>query len=357
MAGDDTGFPAPTVRLMLRHILDILKARMLLQQTQIGKERVAPFGLAALRSALPDVLPTLLDLLYGTGRSDHVFMLVDATLRREVAGFFDLDSISQPVLCLFDGDVAATSGESAPWLVDLSITDTDNPGSLTFHRKFFKAHWPVGTSVLIQTDAPFETIRRHLRRFTKLPMQDDGKMPFFRFWDPRVLAPFLTAIKSDPPRLRRMLMTDDGTPIRYVIHKDGADLQFAPVVDGLSIVPVAPMRLHYADFDLIARERAAARRLRMADRILADFVGELEHRPRKAVLAAVDHAVSHFGAYGFRDHAHLHFFAVWTVFYGPGFETRDPTGTLQEICLSSAPELARFKAFRDRFDSFTLKAA
>ena len=346
-----TGFPAQTSRFMLRHIFKIFrKPPMLLQQTQIGKDPAAPSGLAALRDGLPDVSPALLDLLYGSGGSDHLFMLVDATLRREVAGFFDLDSISQPALCLFDGDAAEASAETAPWLVDMSIPDQDNPDSLTFHRKFFDQHWPVGTSVLIQTDAPFEAIRRHLRRFIKLPVQDDGKMPFFRFWDPRVLAPFLTAIADDAPRLRRMLMTDDGIPIRYVVHKDGADRQFAPVAQELAAVPITPMRLHYADFDPIVRDRAAARRQRMADRIYADFAKELEHRPRKAVVAAVDHAVTRFGAYGFRDHAHLHFFAAWTVFYGAGFETRDPTGKLEEICRTPAPELARFKAFRDRFD-------
>ncbi len=117
-----------------------------------------------------------------------------------------------------------------------------------------------------------------------------------------------------------------------------------------------PMRLYFADFDPIARERATARRKRMADRICASFAAELANRPRKAVEAAVDHAVRHFGNYGFRMHAHLHFFAVWTVFYGPGFETRDPEGKLEDICCSSAPEAERFKAFRERFDSFTMKA-
>ena len=95
----------------------------------------------------------------------------------------------------------------------------------------------------------------------------------------------------------------------------------------------------------------------MADRIIADFPKELQHRPRKAVDAAVKHAVQHFGTLGFREHAHLHFFAAWTVFYGPGFEQRDTTGRLDAICRSSNPEMTRFKAFRDRFDSFTMRAA
>ena len=89
----------------------------------------------------------------------------------------------------------------------------------------------------------------------------------------------------------------------------------------------------------------------------ASLPGQLEHWPRKAIKAAVEHAVQRFSAYRFHKHAYLHFFAAWTVFYGPDFEKRDPTGKLEEICLSSAPEAERFKAFRDRFDNFSLKAA
>ncbi|WP_243698783.1 hypothetical protein [Paracoccus alkanivorans] len=64
-----------------------------------------------------------------------------------------------------------------------------------------------------------------------------------------------------------------------------------------------------------------------------------------------------FEAYGFRKHAHLHFFAAWSVFYGPEFEMRDTTGKLKEICRAPDPEADRFQAFRDRFDSFSMKAA
>lgn len=201
---------------------------MFLQKTQIDKEHVIPSALSAVREALPDVSETLLEQLYGSAGSDHVFMLVDACLRREIVGFFDLDSISPPARCLFDGDAAEISAETAPWLVDLSIPDKDNPDRLTFHRKFFDQHWPAGTSLLIQTDMSFPAVRQHLRRFIQLPVQDDGRIRFFRFWDPRVLHPFLTAIADDAPRIRRMMMTDDGQSLNYVFHDGGADIVFSP---------------------------------------------------------------------------------------------------------------------------------
>lgn len=330
---------------------------MLLQQQPItavsGKVAVP----TALLEAVPDASPHLLAWLYGPDAPAGVYMLVDGSLWRDVAGIFDLDAIDLPAQCLFEGKAAEESGETAPWLVDMSIPESGNAGGLSFHRRFFARHYPTGTSLLIQTDASFAAMRQYLRRFTQLPVQDDGRVRFFRFWDPRVLHPFLITIADDAPRMRRMMITDAGQPLNYIIHDGEVDICLSPDAEKLADTPVMPMRLYFSDFDTIARARAAERRKRMADRICASFTRELEHRPRKAIEAAVDHAVRIFGGYGFKTYAYLHFFAVWTVFYGPGFETRDPAGTLQEICRSSAPEAERFKAFRDRFDSFKMRAA
>ena len=330
---------------------------MLLQQQPITAGRGKVAVPTTLLEAIPDAPPHLLAQLYGPDAPIGVYMLVDGSLWRDVAGIFDLDTIGLPAQCLFEGKAAEESGETSPWLVDMSIPGPGNAGGLSFHRKFFARHWPVGTSLLIQTDASFAALRQHLRRFTQLPVQDDGRMRLFRFWDPRVMHPFLTTIADDVARMRRMMMTDDGQPLNYIIRDGETDICLLPDAGKLADTPVTPMRLHFADFDPIASARALERRNRMVDRICASFTHELEHRPRKAIEAAVDHALRLFGGYGFKTHAHLHFFAVWTVFFGPGFEARDPAGTLQEICRSSAPEAERFKAFRNRFDSFTMRAA
>ncbi|RMC29677.1 DUF4123 domain-containing protein [Paracoccus alkanivorans] len=123
-----------------------------------------------------------------------------------------------------------------------------------------------------RTDTPFEIVQKHLRRFTKLPVLDDGKMPFFRFWDPRVLRPFLTVIAGDAARMRRIMMTDAGKPLHYVFRHGETDIRFSPEAGEMAETPIAPMYLRFADFDPIARARAAERRRRMADQIQADFL-------------------------------------------------------------------------------------
>ncbi|RCW88299.1 DUF4123 domain-containing protein [Paracoccus lutimaris] len=329
---------------------------MLLTRSPVRNDGPRPAVPPALREALPDLPAGLLAALYGPQAPSGVYMLVDATLRREVSGIFDLDGIALPSECLFNGEAALTHLESAPWIVDMSIRDPDRPTNLGFHRRFFAQHWPVGTSLLVQSDASFAQLRSHLRRFVKLRVRDDGGRRIFRFWDPRVLHPFLEVIKDDAPRLRRLARTDDGTAIRYLIRAGDQDQLYAAEAAELADTPVEPLQLRLSDFDPIARAREIKRRQRIADRIQQDFPAELSGRPRKAIDAAVEYAVNRFGGYGFREHAHLHFFAAWTVFYGPEFEMADPTGRLHEICQETGPELQRFKAFRDRFDSFEIRA-
>lgn len=312
-----------------------------------------------LRAALPDAPPTLVATLYGPKAPRHAYLVVDGTLRARVAGLFDLDVVDAPVRSLFDGEAAERSGEAGPWLVDLSISDSATPGKMDLLRDLFTRHWPAGLSILISTELSFDALRRHLRRFTKLPVRDDGRILTFRFWDPRVLAPFFDAIEGDPSRLRRMLMADKGEAIGYLLPPVAADLAQGGAYLARHVTPapslraeaLRPMWLQYADFSAIARARAAARRARMADRLRADFAAELADRSDDDIRATVDAAVSHFQAFGFREHAHLHLFAAWSLFYGPAFERRDKTGKLDEILRSDASEAARFKLFRRRLES------
>lgn len=197
----------------------------------LSRDRVADAP-PALCAALPDAPPAILAALYERNAPQHAYLLVDGTLRAQVAGLFDLDVIDAPARSLFDGD---SSEEAGPWLVDLSIRDADAPRNIRGLRDFFARHRAAGFSVLISTDVPFDPLRSHLRRFTRLPVLEDGRVLTFRFWDPRVLDPFLQAISADRSRLRRMTMKDAGQMIAYVLPPtdaaDGTASHVAPAPD------------------------------------------------------------------------------------------------------------------------------
>ncbi len=73
------------------------------------------------------------------------------------------------------------------------------------------------TALLCTSTAPLEETHAHLRRF--LLVQDDtGRQMYFRFWDPRVIEPFL---KSATPEERRWFCG----PIRSLAYYDKAKFQ------------------------------------------------------------------------------------------------------------------------------------
>ena len=321
----------------------------------------------ALRTAFREDDHAILSALYGDGAPGRAYLLVDGSLRTEVSGLFDLDVIDAPARSLFDGAAAEEQGEAGPWLVDLSIADPATPGDVGLLRDLLARHWAAGYSTLVLTDAPFDTLRGHLRRFTRLPVMDDGRPRLFRFWDPRVLGPFLRAIEDEPLRLRRLMATDAGVPIAYVLppatdearppidHATGPVAIRVRAAPDLTDRPVQPLRLRLSDFDPVARRRRSEQISRMADRIRTDFVDELAERDPEGIRDTVRAAVRHYEALGFRAHAHLHLFAAWSVFYGPGFERGDPTGELDGILEDTAPEAERFAAFRRRFEMATVE--
>ncbi len=292
-------------------------------------------------------------LVFDGGEGVNLFALVDATLRTEVTRVFDLDVIDQPALCLFEGEAFETHAEAAPWLIDISTSDISST-DFSFHKDFFEKHWPTQSNVLIQTSASLYETKRHLRRYVQLPVIEDQKRRYFRFWDGRVLPDFLRSISNDGLRCKRMMLTDLDAELRYICLTDEGPVQFAPCPEALLGLPTTKMYLKFSDFDAAARREWDARCIRIAKRIMSDFESELVTQDLDRVIERVRVAIDRFSQFGFLEHAHLHFFATWSVLYGIGFEQADTTGRLQEICNSTGPEMERFAAFRDWFDTFTI---
>jgi|GEM_PF-2903735 len=119
----------------------------------------------------------------------NTFLVVDAILRRSITKFFDLSHQDVPTQCLFTGKAAKDLEESAPYLIDMSLSDEalNNKDKIpTFHRDFFEHHWEQITGIIIRTTASMDELHHHLRKFTKI-QDSQGKWVFFRFWDPRTL--------------------------------------------------------------------------------------------------------------------------------------------------------------------------
>jgi hypothetical protein len=96
------------------------------------------------------------------------------------------------------------------------------PKGSPFLERLVRDGWGESWGVYLTSDAPFEELRKHLRRFLTVELEG-GKAVLFRFYDPRVLSVFLPTCT---PRERAEFF---GPIRRYLVESDagGEALEFA----------------------------------------------------------------------------------------------------------------------------------
>lgn len=208
-----------------------------------------------------DWLPSQLgELLFGQNDDSaerlRTFLLVDPTLRRDVRGVFDLDEdLDVPARCLFQGEAAEKLKESAPYIIDLSLSASDGK-TARFHTDFFRHHWGKCTGIIIRSPASMDDLWRHFRKHIRLQVAKDHRWVFFRFWDPRIALSYFTGISDWPDRAARFFHVGRSSQkLQMFIESDEGSLctQISPN-DRLTFergnVAQAPMLLEDRDFRL-----------------------------------------------------------------------------------------------------------
>jgi hypothetical protein len=106
-----------------------------------------------------------------------------------------LDSARDPVIraklvasdvhnaCLYEGRIPREIAEVAPYLVRLRRGHR-------FTEQLLESGWGRSWGVFATSQADFETMRRHFRRFLRVT-DETGKGLLFRWYDPRVLRVYL----------------------------------------------------------------------------------------------------------------------------------------------------------------------
>ncbi|HEX8408289.1 MAG TPA: DUF4123 domain-containing protein [Thermoanaerobaculia bacterium] len=86
-------------------------------------------------------------------------------------------------LCLYRGNAAATLADAAPYLVRLER-------GAHFTEWLLEHGWGNSWGVFLHARVAIERLKAHFRRLV-LAQLPDGRMVFFRFYDPRVLRVYL----------------------------------------------------------------------------------------------------------------------------------------------------------------------
>lgn len=119
--------------------------------------------------------------LSNLSKNCNMYGLVDAAAGDKARSF--LGRVRESAKCLYDGESADVMKDHAPYLVDFRT----NP---VFLEDFVASLWGNSIGYLVMSDFPVTDLKKHFRKFVYVGLPD-GKMAYFRFYDPRVLRAFL----------------------------------------------------------------------------------------------------------------------------------------------------------------------
>jgi hypothetical protein len=137
----------------------------------------------------------------------HLYAVLDAARPWGALGWLRQAGLAYQ--CLFEGQKALELAEEAPYLVHLS----DDVRRLA---QLVNGVWPDHGGLFIASPRPFYDVRRQLRRFLLVKNQDN-KVLYFRYYDPRVAAPFLPT--CDATQIRTVF----GQAIEAYFYRDDED--------------------------------------------------------------------------------------------------------------------------------------
>lgn len=127
----------------------------------------------------------------------ETFALMDAARFPGLAETLETSDLENA--SLFRGGALEELADVAPWLVRLEpehrltrhlLTPRDPNGP---HWK----RWGDGAAVLIRSDASFDALLRHFRRYTRIYDKDAGKWNYFRFYAPETLRGMIAHMPAD----------------------------------------------------------------------------------------------------------------------------------------------------------------
>jgi hypothetical protein len=138
-------------------------------------------------AALFDVLwPAPLDV-----GAPAVFALVDAARDEQI--YPALLKADCEWVCIYRGDAAVTMAEVAPYLVEL------DPHA-RFTSWLLEKGWGKSWGLFLHARVAIERLQAHFRRLTMAQLPD-GKIVYFRFYDPRVMRAYLPTCTREETEL------------------------------------------------------------------------------------------------------------------------------------------------------------
>jgi len=94
-------------------------------------------------------------------------------------------------ICLYRGELEPDIAATAPYLVKLEY---DHPFTRLVCEQGWGKHW--GIYIITPADVDIRVLRQHFRKFLMV-YDPDGKLIYFRYYDPRVLRAYLPTCNAE----------------------------------------------------------------------------------------------------------------------------------------------------------------
>jgi len=98
-------------------------------------------------------------------------------------------------ICLYRGELEPDMAATAPYLVKLEY---DHPFTKLVCEQGWGKHW--GIFVITPAEVDIRAMRQHFRRFLMV-YDPDGKLIYFRYYDPRVLRIYLPTCNTEETKI------------------------------------------------------------------------------------------------------------------------------------------------------------
>jgi hypothetical protein len=122
---------------------------------------------------------TILSALYGDGQP--VFAVLDAAREDRLPAFLQAYGVEH--VSLYEGESGDELKDVAPYVALL-------PKGSQLWQSLMNEGWGKSWGIYFNSDAELSEVRDHLRRLLKVK-DEDGRLFYFRFYDPRVLRVFI----------------------------------------------------------------------------------------------------------------------------------------------------------------------
>ena len=212
---------------------------------------------------------------------------------------------------LYGGKRGEHLAEVAPYLAQIL------PGS-KLERAILGGGWGRSWGILLAAEAPLAAVRRHLRRYLVVETEASQALSF-RFYDPRVLAPFLRSATAAEARAFFGPVTSF-----FVEEGTGALLHFQRI-GAAAAAPEASRdlpKIRDAQLQAFSRELIARFVERMAERLGAAMGPGLA--TREGVHAAIRAGIARAGHHGITTTEDVERYLVILATLGPEFDERLP---------------------------------